>query len=296
MTSLQPLIDSLQQSHGDDAARDAAALRSACAQLPGQPGDAAALARLAEHLLIAHQADAAGLRRVLRECFEPLAPGDDTLPAALARGRFAAALLDDAQAPPPDGLPAPDQVRAMSNAAAGSGRGARWTALQVLVRRAAALAEGDDVSGRAYAAMANNLAADLRLLLLARPQAAAPLRQAMLDAAERARAAWSRVGGWVEAERAEYQLALCHAAAGDGEQAVRHARACLQGCVEHGADAFERFFAHEALVHAHVANREGTPAHDALLAMRECLAQVEDAESRAWGEKTLQDAERLLAA
>jgi hypothetical protein len=118
----------------------------------------------------------------------------------------------------------------------------------------------------------------------------------MLDAAERARAAWARVGGWVEAERAEYQLALCHAAAGHGAAAVRHAQACLQGCVEHGADAFETFFAHEALVHAHVAAREGERAHDALLAMRACLAQVDDADSCAWGETTLRDAERLLAA
>jgi hypothetical protein len=144
--------------------------------------------------------------------------------------------------------------------------------------------------------MTNNLAGDLRGEPGGRARSDADLRRAMLDAAERARAAWARVGGWVEAERAEYQLALCHSAAGHGAQAVRHERACLQGCVEHGADAFEAFFAHEALVHAHLAAHEGEPAQQALAAMRNCLAQVEDAESRAWGEKTLQDAERLLAA
>lgn len=325
--ALPSLVEQAQNLHGDDPRAALGLLQEALALAPGAaPADVAALVRLLEHVTVSHLMDGDGLLALLPALDAVAAPlsaaGDDTLAISLRRARLAAALLADAHAnahapaaPSPavpaapsaavPAAPSPaapaalspaDRVRAMSNAAAGSARQGRWSDVALLVQRAAALAEGDDVCGRAYAALANNLAADLRTLTLAQRHTDAGRQQAMLDAAERARAAWARVGGWVEAERAEYQLALCHAAAGDGAAAVRHAQACLQGCVEHGADAFETFFAHEALVHAHMAAREGERAHDALVAMQACLAQVDDADSRAWGEKTLRDAERLLAA
>lgn len=321
--SLPSLVEQAQNLHGDDPRAALGLLQEAMAFAPGAaPAEMAALVRLLEHVTVSHLMDGDGLLALLPALDAVAAPwsaaGDDTLAGALRRARLAAALLanphanayahmpaapaasaapGEAAAPAsPVALSPADRVRAMSNAAAGSARQGRWADVALLMQRAAALAEGDDVSGRAYAAMANNLAADLRLLTLAQAQVDAGRQHAMLDAAQRARAAWARVGGWVEAERAEYQLALCHAAAGQGAAAVRHAQACLQGCVEHGADAFETFFAHEALVHAHVAAREGQRAHDALLAMRACLARVDDAGSRAWGEQSLRDAERLLAA
>jgi hypothetical protein len=297
LATLPSLLERAQAIHGEDPHGAASTLRDGISLVPDAKGEeAVALVRQLEHVMLAHLCDVDGLGECLRVVAASTNPDDITLATALDRARFAATLLTDAAAPPPTDLTSADQVRAMSNAAAGNARRSRWAEVALLVQRAAALGDGDDVSGRAYAAMTNNLAGDLRTMPAERVRTDAELQRAMLDAAARARAAWARVGGWVEAERAEYQLALCHAAAGEGRQAVLHAQACLQGCLDHGADAFERFFAHEALVHAHVAAREGTPAHDALLAMRECLAQVDDAESRAWGETTLRDAERLLAA
>lgn len=293
--SLPRLLDQAVAMHGDDPEGAASLLQDAVGCVADAASeDVVALLRQLEHVMVAHLADASRLRQAL-QALDLQAADEVALQPALARARFAATLLADSAAAAPPQLPPADQVRAMSNAAAGSARESRWADVAALVQRAAALGEADDVSGRAYAAMTNNLAVDLRTLPPGRVSVDAELQRTMLDAAERARSAWARVGGWVEAERADYQLALCHAVAGNGAQALRHAQACLQGCVEHGADAFERFFAHEALVHAQVAARDGAAAHDALVAMRECLAQVEDEESRAWGEKTLRDAERLLA-
>jgi hypothetical protein len=69
----------------------------------------------------------------------------------------------------------------------------------------------------------------------------------MMDAAQQARGAWARAGTWLNEERADYLLARCAAAVGDTAAALAHARSCLAICEANAADAFERFFAHEAL-------------------------------------------------
>ena len=89
----------------------------------------------------------------------------------------------------------------------------------------------------------------------------------------------------MQVERADYRLALCHAAAGQGAEAVEHAQRCLAACVAAGdeADAMEHFFAHEALVRAHRAADDAAAAAAAQQRMQGLLADIPEADGlRAW--------------
>src|SRR5258706_252637 len=73
----------------------------------------------------------------------------------------------------------------------------------------------------------------------------APLDTLMMDAALTSRSAWSKAGTWLTVERADYMLARCAAALGEGVQAVAHALSCLAICEANDAEPVELFFAHE---------------------------------------------------
>jgi len=113
----------------------------------------------------------------------------------------------------------------------------------------------------------------------------------MLALADASRALWATAGTWVHVERGDYELARCHAALGDGEAALRHARACLTLVQAHAgepeADAFETFFAHEAVAWAQRAagNAEGL-AHEQAR-MRQLLAEITDPGLKPWCEEAL---------
>jgi len=100
------------------------------------------------------------------------------------------------------------------------------------------LTEGEPAI-RALAVTSNNLAATFEQM----PTRSDGETATMLDAARAARDYWSRAGGWLETERAEYMLAKCHLAAGDAKAALMHAQNCAAICEANDADAFERFFA-----------------------------------------------------
>jgi hypothetical protein len=86
----------------------------------------------------------------------------------------------------------------------------------------------------------------------------------MLQAAALARRFWGRAGGWLEAERAEYRLALCWLRAGDADRARSHAQACLAIVqAQPEAAALERFFAWEALGRIAAAAGDGPGLADA---------------------------------
>ena len=80
--------------------------------------------------------------------------------------------------------------------------------------------------------------------------------QLMVDAARRSRTAWAEVGGWLEIERADWHLAMCHAVAGQGPDALRHAQATLAACQAHGADDFEFCFAWQAMAWAALSGQD----------------------------------------
>jgi hypothetical protein len=73
----------------------------------------------------------------------------------------------------------------------------------------------------------------------------------MIAAAYASRFFWEDIGGPVQHARGEWQISRACAIAGRPHEALRHARACLQLCEEHGIGDFDLAYAYEALARAH---------------------------------------------
>jgi hypothetical protein len=163
------------------------------------------------------------------------------------------------------GLAAAPAMRAEAAAASLClGRGQLERALQLVdsaSARLAALPQPTPQDHRPLAAACNNMAWELHDLGARRsPQQT----QAMLRLAAASREHWSRAGGWLEIERADYALALTHLAAGLHDEAWRHAAQCLAVCLRHRAPAYELVYAHEAMARVHHARNEAAElAHHA---------------------------------
>jgi hypothetical protein len=157
------------------------------------------------------------------------------------------------------------------------------TWLDTAVAEALALQLPDtDAAVRAIAASANNIAGTLQDTNPRSPAQTA----LMLHAAALARRFWARAGGWMEVERADYRLALCHAAAGEGAIAREHAQACLDTVAAHGGDAVETFFGHEAMARAeHAAGQRA--ARDVAVAAAAAVLEKVAAGDRAFCAPTL---------
>jgi hypothetical protein len=287
-TTLGQVLDQAEASHADDPAATFAALRACAASLPADADGARAL-RLAEHVALAHLGDAAPLAALLQAVPPALGQHEATAPM-LERLHWALALVGGTPAPrpPPDAM----RWRALQNvvlALATQGRCAEAGAL-LAADEAAARAHGQDEAGAAYAACANNVALELQTRAV--PAGAhcdtprdAPRDALMLQAAAIARRAWGHAGNWRHVERAEYRLAVCHAAAGQGALALHHARLCLAGCEAAGvlADAVEHFFAHEALARALQAAGDVAAAQAERQQMAMLLPQIDAADGlRDW--------------
>lgn len=286
-TDSMPLADFLNLAEAQHAEQPAASAAGLLARAPGLPADAegARALRLAEHVALAHLGDAKALAALLAALAPGLAQADATA-ATVQRLQWALAMVTGAAtpAPPPDA----QRWRALQNVVLALAAQQRWAEASALLAAdaQAAQAHGAGEAGQAYAASANNVAADLQT---SGPPAGTPRhaeRDAlMLQAATLARQAWGHAGNWRHVERAEYRLALCHATAGQGALAVQHAQRCMAGCTAAGAeaDAVEHFFAHEALARAHHANADAPAAAVARAAMAALLPQIDTADGlRAW--------------
>ncbi len=278
-TPLRHWLDLAWNDHPDAPARIAAELAQRAATLPDD-ADGAECVRLAEHVLLAHLADSAAMQALLSR----LPPGAAALQPGIQRATWALAQLGDG-APP---AATPDDAT-------------RWRALHsvlmVLVARGqaaqaqrrlsseeeAAAAHPDAAARKAFAATANNTAADLT----AGPRGDAARDALMLAAAAASRRVWQGAGNWMNVERADYRLALCHAALGQGSQAVAHAAACLALCEAEAADASELFFAHECNVLAQRAAGDAASAAAHREKMVALLAQIEDAQMQRYCSETL---------
>jgi hypothetical protein len=206
------------------------------------------------------------------------------LSVVLARAALAVRLLRGEAAGPGELLLA-NVVRAHGTAAVGLALAGDADGARHLLQAAAELTGRDGgADGEAWKALAasyHNLASHLH---------PGPRREAtdrlMLDAAALSRQTWAQAGTWINVERADYQLSQCAAALGDGAQAKLHAQSCLALCEANDADAFERFFAHEALAVACVACGDAAGLRQELATLRELLEQV-DASDRAYCEGCL---------
>lgn len=270
-TALHTWLDQAWNEHAEQTARVAAELAERAATLPDD-ADGAGVLRLAAHTLLAHQADTAAMQRLLAQV-----PPGETLAAAMRPARWALATLEGS---------APPQVSDRE----------RWAALEyvalVLVARgqaalaqqhllaeeAAAVVHPDEAARRAYAASANNVAGSLR----DGPRGNAACDALMLAAAQLARRAWERAGTWLHVERADYYLALCHVALGQGNEAVASAQACLARCEAEGADAYELFFGHECCALAQRAAGNGLLAAQHRAQMEALLARIDDTGNRSY--------------
>lgn len=276
--TLRHWLDQAQSQHADQPLAIAAGLAARAASLPADADGAEAI-RLAEHVWLAHAANIAGLQAFVAALPPALSQHASTAPS-LQRAHLALAWLT--------GLPMPPHTdasrwRVLQNvvlAMAAQGRSEQALALRQ-ADEANALAQGPSDAGKAFAATANNVAGHLQ----DGPRGDVGADALMLQAAAIARRGWASAGGWMQVERADYRLALCHAAAGQGAEAVEHARRCLAGCVAavDQADALEHFFAHEALVRAYRAAGDAAAAGAALQRMQALLADVPEADGlRAW--------------
>lgn len=262
----------------DREARDV--LAGVLARAPALPdGDAGADAlRLARHTALGHLGDAQALADL--EAVLARAPAHAALAPAVERARTAL----DTLAGRAGAAPLAVRCAIAGDVATACVLGGRLDDARraLFDLEAEALDHADVAVRRAFAASANGVAS--ALLDGARGAAADAL---MLDAAALARRAWERAGTWTNVERADWLLAHCHAAAGDAAGALRHAQACLSRCEAEGADAFERFFGHEALAVAHRAAGDTAAAAAQRARMAALLPQVENADDRAYCERTL---------
>ena len=276
--TLRSWLDQAQSQHADQPLAITAALTARANCLPADADGAEAI-RLAEHVWLAHAADTAGLQAFLDALPATLSDDASTAPSLQRADLALAWLAGQAAKTQPDAT----RWRVLQNvvlAMAAQGRSAEALSL-LQADEATARALGSSDAGKAFAATANNVASHLQ----DGPRGDAARDSLMLQAAAIARRAWSSAGGWMQVERADYRLALCHAAAGQGAEAVEHARRCLAGCVAAGdqADAVEHFFAHEALVRAHRAAGDAAAAGAAVQRMQVLLADIAEADGlRAW--------------
>ncbi|HMN67154.1 MAG TPA: hypothetical protein PKC28_01315 [Bdellovibrionales bacterium] len=138
-----------------------------------------------------------------------------------------------------------------------------------------------DPGVRALAIAGNNMAQALEDL----PDRSAAQIELMILAAEAARKHWGIAGGWLEVERAEYRLAMSYLKAGDLNQALIHAKQCLDVCRKNDAPEVEMFFAHEALALVQRQRQNVEAFSEAMDKMRE-LFQILTPEDRQWCRST----------
>jgi hypothetical protein len=100
---------------------------------------------------------------------------------------------------------------------------------------------------------------------------------------------------WLRAEgagpehraRSEWQISRVFAELGRGDEAVVHARRCLDLCREHGIGDWDLAFAWEALARASRVAGDAVTFHESLARAREARRDIADADDREHFERAL---------
>jgi hypothetical protein len=274
--TLRAWLDQAWNDHAEAPQRVGDELLARVAALPDDADGAEAL-RLGLHVLLGHRGDAAAVRTMVDG-----APAGERLTPMRERAHWALATFEGRAAPALAEGPRWGALGDVVAAEIARGNVERARTL-LLSEEPAAAASGDAAARKSFAASANNTASDLRT----GPRGDAARDRLMIEAAEIARRAWERAGTWMNVERADYQLAMCHAALGQGAPALEAAHACLGRCEAEGAGPDERFFAHEALLHAHRAAGDAAAVEAERARMQALLAEIGDADLKAWCAETL---------
>ncbi len=238
----------LQQAwaeHADHSAAVAERLRSDT-PAPQTAEQLAALARFVVHLCGEHLGVFEdGRWRLAALAGHPLA--DAAVQSALRVGIASLTLAESGHADR-DGFTLGELIRSEAAAAAISLGRQRTDRAMALLRdargRVAAVPTVADDVHRSLAVACNNMAWELHDRGNTR---SAGDTAAMLDLAAASRLHWTQAGTWLEVERADCALALCHLAAGLPEQGLHFAAQCLAACAQNNAPPYEHFFVHEAL-------------------------------------------------
>ena len=248
------------------------------------PPDSAALAallRLELHVRAEHLGDFEGARASLgRWANDPLV--DDAVRSALRVGRHSLALAEPSGDDLAPGLSLEETLRAEACAAAiRLGRADTPGALAFVRTAQARLAALPHASGsvhRPLAVACNNLAWSLHDAGSARSAADTA---AMLELVAASRVHWAEAGTWLEVQRADHCLALCHLSAGRPADALSFAERCLASCMENAAPEFEHFHARAALCRVHAALGQAQQALQQHAAAREAFDGLDDADRAA---------------
>jgi hypothetical protein len=277
MATIQQFIGDAYRDHAADPTAVAARLADGFALLPTAADQAEAFVRLAEHVVLGHLDDPTLLGQWIVR-LEPLAAkGNGGFGVALARARLAISLSRGTVISDQEVLPVAEKVRAYGSVLLAMTRRAAWAEIRSGLASVKQLidANGDHASARSFGAATNNLAGDLRFYLGGHRNDV-EYADLMIDAARLAHAAWYSAGSWLERERADYQLALCLAAVGFGDEAIAAADACWRGCIDNGADDEECFYALEAVAHARCAAGQLAEARKAQSEMIERMAHWDE--------------------
>ena len=245
-TGFDAFIDRAWTDHADDSSGVAARLEGSL-DLVDDAARVAPYARLVVHVFGEHLGEWERGKRVLAR-LRDRAQGYDAARVA-ARG-IATLGYAGGDAAALEGLGVDDRIAALATAASAfAGRNdmdrALDTSAQALTAAAPGVADGSPAL-RALAAGGNNLAAALE----ERVDRTARQTRGMVDAARAGLAYWTRAGGWIEEERAEYRLSCSLLCAGEAHEAAERARRCLAVCDRHDAPAVERFYGTLALARA----------------------------------------------
>lgn len=91
---------------------------------------------------------------------------------------------------------------------------------------------------------------------------------------------WSEIGTALNLARGHWQVSRVWAVAGEGENALRHGRACLGLCEQNGIGDFDLAFAYEALARASALLGDATARELYLAQATEAAEQIAGAQDK----------------
>jgi hypothetical protein len=191
-----------------------------------------------------------------------------------------------------DGLSSSDRARVLAVAGpalAAQGAVARGFDLFREAASAADLLDRADPAQRDLAVAGNNLSLGLE----EKPGRTAEETELMLFAARTGRRFWEIAGGPTQVMRAEYRLAKSHVAAGNADEAVKHAETALELAAAHSAGDTDVFFLYEALAWAERARGRLEGFARAVEHARERFGRLSE-EDREWCEPELKKLQALV--
>lgn len=287
--NIAEFIDAAWTEHAADPRGVATRLADAQPLLEREPRQVGAFLWIAEHLLLGHLGDADAMEPCLALAAPLVAQQADAQPA-FDRARLATRVMRGGD-PRAGEYPGAIRVRACATVANALAVRGDFSGARRLLDVAATLARADGGADalKGLAAGQHNVATHLQ-----DGPRGADADALMMEAARASRDTWAEAGTWLNVERGEYVLASCAATMGDGAAATGHARACLDICAAHDADAFERFFGHEALVRGLLAAGDRAAAAAELPALRTLLGGIADEGDRRYAAGCLDKLQALV--